>query len=135
MAVRAGNYRETAARFAGIGPATLHRWLGDPRAPYVALREALNMVEAEVEVEVVANLVRLSRTSTSAAVFWLERRHPERWAFLRRHADAGTAMQVIIEATTQPTPEVVDAATLFAPGPATRQSAQAAGRRSGDHEL
>jgi hypothetical protein len=66
MAVRAGNFRETAARYAGIGPATLHRWLRDPRPPYVALRTALDMVEAEVEVEVVANLVRISRSWTTA---------------------------------------------------------------------
>jgi hypothetical protein len=79
-AIRAGNYRETAARLAGIGPATMYRWLHDPRPEYAAFRIALLMCEAEVEAEVIGNLARLSRTSTKAAAFLLERRWPEKWA-------------------------------------------------------
>jgi hypothetical protein len=80
MAIRAGNYRETAARLAGIGPATMYRWLHDPRPEFAAFRMALDMCEAEVEAEVIGNLFRLSRTSTRAAAFILSRRWPERWA-------------------------------------------------------
>jgi hypothetical protein len=79
-AIRAGNYRETAARLAGIGPATMYRWMHDPRPEYAAFRIALLMCEAEVEVEVIGNLARLSRKSTKAGAFLLERRWPERWA-------------------------------------------------------
>jgi hypothetical protein len=84
MAVRAGNYPEVAARWAGISAATYYRWLRDPRPPYAAVRAALAMADAELEAEVIGNLVRLSRTSTRAAAFILSRRWPERWAQLRR---------------------------------------------------
>ena len=97
MAARAGNYRETAARFAGISDATLYRWLRDPRPEFAALREALVIVEAEVECEVTANLVRLALRDTKAAIFWLQNRYPQRWLFpgrrphrgARRRRDAG----------------------------------------------
>jgi hypothetical protein len=79
MAIRAGNFREPAARFAGIGPATMYRWMRDPRPEYAAFRMALLQCEAEVEVEVIGNLMRLSRTCTRAGRFLLERRWPERW--------------------------------------------------------
>ena len=77
--VRLGNYRETAAAYAGIGKATMYRWLGSPRPPFVAFRMAVEQAEAQVEVEVVANLMRLSAESTRAAEFWLTHRYPARW--------------------------------------------------------
>jgi hypothetical protein len=80
MAVRAGNYREVAAAYAGISRATLYRWLRDPKPPFVALRAAIDQAEAQVEVEVVANLMRLSAKSTRAAEFLLTRRFRARWA-------------------------------------------------------
>jgi hypothetical protein len=79
MAVRAGNSRDTAARFAGISNATLYRWLRDPRPPFSALRQALLIAEAEVECEVVTTLYNRSFGDTEAAVFLLERRFPDRW--------------------------------------------------------
>lgn len=94
MVIRAGNYRETAARLVGMGPSTLYRWLHDPRPEYAAFRMALDMCEAEVEVEVIGNLARLSRKSTKAGAFLLERRWPERWARPgRRHRPAKAARQ------------------------------------------
>lgn len=83
QAIRAGNHRETAAQFAGISNATLYRWLRDSRAPFVAFRRAVVMAEAEVEVEVVSNIIRLSSKSTRAAAFWLSRRYPGRWPMAR----------------------------------------------------
>jgi hypothetical protein len=84
MAVRAGNYPEVAARWAGISAATYYRWCKDPRPPYVAFRAALDMADAECEAMVIGNLARLSRTSKRAAAFLLERRWPEKWARSRR---------------------------------------------------
>jgi hypothetical protein len=103
MVIRAGNYRETAARLAGIGPATMYRWLHDPRPEYAAFRMALDMCEAEVEVEVIGNLVRLSRTSTRAAAFILSRRWPERWRELKRPLREAPDDQ----STTPPAPEYI----------------------------
>jgi hypothetical protein len=114
MAVRAGNYPEVAARWAGISAATYYRWCKDPRPPFVAFRAALDMADAECEAMVIGNLFRLSRTSKRAAAFLLERRWPEKWAKRRRPppealADTPTAPPPPrhIEARTFPTSELV----------------------------
>jgi hypothetical protein len=133
-AVRAGNFRETAAELAGVAPATMYRWLRDPRPPFVALRAALERVEAEVEVEVVANLVRLSRTSTAAAVFWLERRHPERWSIPQRLPEVNRHAQVD-GYTTQSSPVYIDLSTVLTPELVARLPEPVAGGKSDDDEF
>ena len=111
MAVRAGNYPEVAARWAGISAATYYRWCKDPRPPYVAFRAALVMADAECEVMVIGNLVRLSRTSTRAAAFLLERRWPEKWAKSRRlPAEAPT-----VTPTAPPPPRHIETRTFSIP--------------------
>lgn len=111
MAVRAGNYPEVAARWAGISAATYYRWRKDPRPPFVAFRAALDMADAECEAMVIGNLVRLSRTSTRAARFLLERRWPEKWARSGRlpaEAPADTP-------TAPPPPQHIEARTFSIP--------------------
>jgi len=131
MAIRAGNYRETAARLAGIGPATMYRWLHDPRPEYAAFRMALDMCEAEVEVEVIGNLFRLSRTSTRAAAFILSRRWPERWRKLKRPLPEAPADAP----TTPPPPEHIDARRFLTSELVASVRAQATEPRRGDSEL
>jgi len=131
MAVRAGNYPEVAARWAGISAATYYRWCKDPRPPYVAFRAALDMADAECEAMVIGNLARLSRTSTRAAAFLLERRWPEKWAKSRRlppepSADTPTA---------PPPPQHIEARTFSIPELVASQREQAAAPRRGDGEL
>lgn len=48
-AIRAGMHREAAAKFAGISPATLYRWLGDDRGPHRTFVLDVERAEAEVE--------------------------------------------------------------------------------------
>jgi hypothetical protein len=103
--VRLGSYREVAAAYAGISRATLYRWLGSPRPQFVAFRMAVEQAEAQVEVEVVANLMRLSAKSTRAAEFLLTRRFPDRWSEVRRKARSST------------TPGITDGQTQMASGP------------------
>ncbi len=79
FAIRLGNYRSVAARMAGISPATHYRWQRDTRPQFVAFWAAVDRAEAQCEVEVTANIVRLSRRSTRAALFWLSHMYPERW--------------------------------------------------------
>jgi transposase len=69
-ALRAGNHLETAAHYAGISRATLHRWLAagaeddaDPRLKRFA--EAVRKAIADGE--------------WRAAIAYLERRHAQRW--------------------------------------------------------
>ena len=131
MAIRAGNYRETAARLAGIGPATMYRWLHDPRPEYAAFRMALDMCEAEVEVEVIGNLFRLSRTSTRAAAFILSRRWPERWRELKRPLTETPAD----ESATPPAPENIVPKRFLTYELVASLRAQAAAPRRGDNEL
>jgi len=131
MAVRAGCYPEVAARWAGIAAATYYRWCKDPRPPYVAFRAALDMADAECEVMVIGNLVRLSRTSTRAAAFLLERRWPEKWAKSRRlpaEAPADTP-------TAPPPPQYIEARMFTISELVASLREQVTPRRTGDNEL
>lgn len=63
-AVRAGNYLETAAHYAGVHPATVFRWLkeaddDDAPASKVRFREAVNRARAESEIRVVGQIQRV----------------------------------------------------------------------------
>jgi hypothetical protein len=131
MAVRAGNYPEVAARWAGISPATYYRWLQDPRPPYVAFRAALVMADAECEVMVIGNLFRLSRTSTRAAAFILSRRWPERWRELKRLLREAPVDQ----STTPPAPEYTVPGRFLTSELVASLRAQATAPRRGDTEF
>lgn len=89
--IGAGNYRETAAEFAGIGRATLYRWLKrgevaaaadepDPAdATYRDFYQAVVAAERQVEVLSLAKVRAAADQHWQAAAWWLERRFPERW--------------------------------------------------------
>jgi hypothetical protein len=131
MAVRAGNYPEVAARWAGISAATYYRWCKDPRPPFVAFRAALDMADAECEAMVIGNLFRLSRTSKRAARFLLERRWPEKWAKPRRlppEAPADTP-------TAPPPPRHIEARTFPISELVASLRVQVTPRRTGDPEF
>jgi len=131
MAVRAGNYPEVAARWAGVSAATYYRWRKDPRPPYVAFRAALDMADAECEAMVIGNLFRLSKTSTRAAAFILSRRWPEQWATRRRPPPEAPADSP----TTSPSPENIDVRRLLTSDLVASLRAQVAPRRKGDNEF
>jgi len=84
QALRAGNYREPAARAAGIAPSTFYAWLERgaaerPDSPYARFAEAVQRAEAEAEVFAVAVIRQAMPEDWRAAVSHLERRHPGRW--------------------------------------------------------
>jgi transposase len=63
QAVRAGNYLETAAYYAGVHPATVHRWMKEADEPGAArakreFREAVTRARAEAEVRVIGVVQR-----------------------------------------------------------------------------
>jgi transposase len=88
-AVRAGNYLEVAAAYAGVGENTLHEWIarGEGRdthrsktALYTDFAEAVKMARAEAEATAVA-VVRMAMSENwQAAMTFLERSFPSRWS-------------------------------------------------------
>ena len=84
-ALRGGNYRETAALWAGITPETLARWMQKKGDRYDALRQAVQEAERAAEVRAVALVMKAAAEDPNHAKWWLERKYPERWG--RRDGD------------------------------------------------
>jgi transposase len=95
--LRAGNYIETAAAFAGVSKVTLYDWIrrgkrelqrveANPRAkvrkeeaPFVDFLNAVERAQAEAEAEDVDILRRAARDDWKAAAWRLERKFPDKW--------------------------------------------------------
>jgi hypothetical protein len=81
-AIRAGNYGEVAAAYAGIGSSTFYRWMDQGKAqagPYREFREAVKAAESEAEVRAVAIVQKQMPEHWQAAMTYLERKFPLRW--------------------------------------------------------
>ena len=82
-AIRAGNYANVAAEYAGIGETTFYRWLQEGREAesgiYRDFREAVKTAEREAEVRAVAMVQKAMPYNWTAAMTYLERKHPGRW--------------------------------------------------------
>jgi hypothetical protein len=83
-AVRGGAYAEVAARANGISPSTYYQWMargerGEPE--FQEFSEAVREAEAVAEVNACACLeAAWSNGDWRAAIKYLERRYPKRWA-------------------------------------------------------
>jgi transposase len=89
-AIRAGNYMETAAAFAGIRKATLHNWLRrgarQSQGIYHAFSEAVEKALADSEARDVALIAKAAAEGQWQAAAWrLERKFPDRWGRRDRH--------------------------------------------------
>jgi hypothetical protein len=73
--MRGGNFRETAARYAGVPPETLSRWL----ARDGQFRQAVLEAEQAAEILAVAYIRKAGETDPKHFEWWLERKFPERW--------------------------------------------------------
>ena len=82
-ALRAGNYANVAAEYAGISETTFYRWLRKGREAkrgiYREFFAAVQRAEREAEVRAVAILQRHMDDNWQAAMTYLERKFPERW--------------------------------------------------------
>ena len=82
-AVRAGNYIETAAAYAGIHKDTLYQWLKkgarEESGIYREFSDAIKEALAYSEMEDGKTIKRQSRKNWQAAAWRLERRFPQRW--------------------------------------------------------
>lgn len=103
-AIRAGNYIESAVRYAGISVASYRRWMDrgqsdDPDdAPYAEFRTVVEKARADAEVRYVAIIAKAAERTWQASAWWLERSFPDRWGFKHR-VDMGVeaTLRVIIE--------------------------------------
>ena len=83
IALRAGNYLETAAAYVGVSKQTLFNWLrrgarGQERI-CVEFLDSVKKAQAESEIRDIATIITASKTSWQAAAWRLERKHPDRW--------------------------------------------------------
>ena len=83
QALKAGNYVETAAEYAGIGKTTFYRWMEQgakaSRGIYREFRDAVTRARAEAEARNVAIIQKAAPDDWRAAAWWLERAFPDRW--------------------------------------------------------
>ena len=81
-AIRAGNYAETAAAYAGIAKTTYYRWMQqgeDGRPRYREFRDAIRAAESEAEVYAATVLRKAMPDDWKAAAWYLERKFQDRW--------------------------------------------------------
>lgn len=103
-ALRGWNYRKTACAFARVGYNTFLRWMEKGAAAksgvYRDFRERVELAEAEAEIEAVLEIREAAKAHDyKAAIEFLARRHPKRWA-------ARTRMSI---GTTDADPDAEDA--------------------------
>lgn len=81
--IRAGNYLETSAAYAGISKSSLFNYLRrgnqQRRGKYRELLESVERALAEAEVRDVLTIERASKSDWKAAAWRLERKFPTRW--------------------------------------------------------
>ena len=105
-AIKAGNYQETAALYAGIDAGTYYRWMergrieqerltagaepDEAETPYREFREVIEKARASAEIGHVANITRAASDGTWQASAWfLERSHPQKWGRINRTEISG----------------------------------------------
>lgn len=82
QAIEGGNYAPTAAEYAGIGVSTHYDWLkkGESgKSPYAEYLEAIKKAEAVAEVRNVTLIQNAAANTWTAAAWYLERKHWDRW--------------------------------------------------------
>ena len=83
-ALKLGNFRQTAAKAAGISLRTFTHWmkLGKDRnnKPFLAFRRAVLEAETMAEMRAVGLIVQKAAEDPKHAQWWLTHRWPERWA-------------------------------------------------------
>jgi transposase len=93
-AIRAGNYQDTAAAYAGIDEATFYRWMERGREEtegiYCEFRKAVENAKAAAEVRDVALIDRAAQDGSWQAAAWkLERKFPNKWGRVNRTEISG----------------------------------------------
>lgn len=87
-AIRAGNYREVAAVWAGVSVRTVQHWctLGRrvPDGPHGVFLRAVLQAEKDAEMEMVGVVFTAAKADPDHAWKWLERKYGQRWGTQNR---------------------------------------------------
>jgi transposase len=111
-AIMAGNYQDTAARYAGVTATTFYNWMTRGREEgtgiYFEFVEAVEKAKAAAEVKDVALIDRAAQDGSWQAAAWkLERKFPHKWGRVNRTEISGpegkpvevrTSVEAILEA-------------------------------------
>jgi hypothetical protein len=105
-ALRAGNYQETAAAYAGISRTAFFDWLergrNEPESIYAVFLDAVEKAKADAEVRDVALIDKAAHDGSWQAAAWkLERKFPQKWGRVNRteiSGPDGAAVKVDIDA-------------------------------------
>ena len=116
-AIRAGNYANVAAEYAGIGERTFYRWLqrgqAAKRGIYRQFWQAVKKAEREAEVRAVAIIQKHMEDNWQAAMTYLERKFPDRWGRrdrLRVDLNPKEALEELLALSTEELEEAVETA-------------------------
>jgi transposase len=95
-ALRAGNYQETAAMYAGVEARTFYRWMERGESDdaddeiYRQFRQAVEKAKADAEVRDIALIDKAAHDGSWQAAAWkLERKFPNRWGRVNRTEISG----------------------------------------------
>jgi hypothetical protein len=93
-ALRAGNYQETAARYAGISEATFYDWMArgreEPGSVFAEFLEAVEKAKSDAEVRDLYLIDQAAQTGSWQAAAWkLERKFPHKWGRVNRTEISG----------------------------------------------
>jgi hypothetical protein len=105
-ALRAGNYQETAAAYAGISRTAFFDWLergrNEPESIYAVFLDAVEKAKADAEVRDVALIDKAAHDGSWQAAAWkLERKFPNKWGRVNRteiSGPDGSAVKVEMDA-------------------------------------
>lgn len=104
QAISAGNYFETACKYAGIGIATGYEWLarGEGRsrnrpcsAVYAEFAEAIRQAEGQCEVHAVARVQQAIPENPRLGLDFLARRFPDRWGNRDKLDIGGSGKEIV----------------------------------------
>jgi transposase len=111
--VRAGNYIETAANFAGVSVSTVRAWItSGARGESEELADfsaAIYKADSEAEIRDIQTIGEASKTQWQAAAWRRERRAPQRWG-RRDQVELNGTMDLNHVALTKLSPEEFQAA-------------------------
>ena len=102
-ALRAGNYLETTAAYAGIDRTTLFDWLRrgrrEPSGIYHDFVRAVDKAMADAEIRDVSLIAKAAAAGVWQASAWrLERKYPDRWGRFDRHRVEAAVLSVQVDA-------------------------------------